>query len=224
MISCPVEGCQAWTAGVVSFRGVEDSFIRKPSVRVSGRRRVVGATRQAIEGRSRCETRMIAMAGSSWAATMLRSWPPAPAANESVDWGQIYDTWQDGFPDSQVQPRTPPAVLGDYVPANAPCDPELVSRAGGNVVSHYHDLEGRPVGCPDQKRLLAASCEQLKAAELVVGVAAGVDNARDIVGAARAGPVDAIVTGAITAQAVLALLDTPDGATGEPPRPVAEGP
>jgi DNA-binding transcriptional regulator LsrR (DeoR family) len=68
------------------------------------------------------------------------------------------------------------------------------------------------------------SCEQLKAAELVVGVAAGVDRARDIVGAARAGLVDAIVTEAITAQAVLAVLDTPDGATGEPPRPVAEGP
>jgi hypothetical protein len=55
-------------------------------------------------------------------------------------------------------------------------------------------------------------------------LAAGDDKARDIVGAARAGLVEAIVTAAITAQAVLALLDTPDGATGEPPRPVTEAP
>jgi hypothetical protein len=35
---------------------------------------------------------------------------------------------------------------------------------------------------------------------------------------------ETIVTEAITAQAVLALPDTPDEPTGEPPRPVAEGP
>jgi hypothetical protein len=80
------------------------------------------------------------------------------------------------------------------------------------------------VGCPDEKRLLAASCEQMKAAGLTLGVAAGVDKAWDIVGAVRAGLVEAIVTEAITAKAVLALLDMPDGATSEPPRPLAEGP
>jgi hypothetical protein len=42
-----------------------------------------------------------------------------------------------------------------------------------------------------------------------------------VVGAAGAGLVDAIVPQAITAQAVLALLDTPEGAAGGP---VAEGP
>jgi DNA-binding transcriptional regulator LsrR (DeoR family) len=79
------------------------------------------------------------------------------------------------------------------------------------------------IGCPDERPLLAASCERRKASGRTPGVAVGVDKARDVVGAVGAGLVEAIVTDSITAQSVLALLGTPDRATGEPPRPVAEG-
>jgi hypothetical protein len=52
---------------------------------------------------------------------------------------------------------------------------------------------------------------------MVIGVVAGVVKAPGIVGAARAGLIHAIVTEAMTAEAVLALLDGSKGDSGSPP-------
>jgi DNA-binding transcriptional regulator LsrR (DeoR family) len=75
--------------------------------------------------------------------------------------------------------------------------------AVGHVAGRRFDLGGAPVG--DQE-LLAVSYEQLRAAGTVIAVAAGAEKAAAIVGAARAGLVDVLVTDAPTASAALEVI------------------
>jgi DNA-binding transcriptional regulator LsrR (DeoR family) len=133
----------------------------------------------------------------------------------------------DGIDVALVGVGRSPATLGDYGPAHAPRNLEQIAGAAGDVLSHYYDLEGRPVRYPEERQLLAATREQLKSAGMVIGVVAGVVKAPGIVGAARAGLIHAIVTEAMTAEAVLALLDGSKGDSGSPPsrpRPNTEAP
>jgi DNA-binding transcriptional regulator LsrR (DeoR family) len=75
--------------------------------------------------------------------------------------------------------------------------------AVGDVVSRYFDLEGRPVMREHEERLLGLSRAQLRNAGTVVAVAAGPVKARSIVGAARSGLIDVLVTDAATAAGAL---------------------
>lgn len=81
--------------------------------------------------------------------------------------------------------------------------------AVGDVVSRYFDFEGRPVPFEHEERLLGLSRAQLRNTGTVVGVAAGAAKARSIVGAARAGLVDVLVTDAATASAALGAIQAP---------------
>jgi DNA-binding transcriptional regulator LsrR (DeoR family) len=76
--------------------------------------------------------------------------------------------------------------------------------AVGHVAGRRFDLAGAPVR--DDERLLAVTREQLRAAGAVIGVAAGAAKAAAIVGAARAGLVDVLVTDAPTASAALEVI------------------
>jgi DNA-binding transcriptional regulator LsrR (DeoR family) len=82
---------------------------------------------------------------------------------------------------------------------------DTLSSAAGDIVTRYFDLEGRPVAYPEEKRLLAIDRQQLRAAGTVIGVAAGENKHRAIVGAARAGLIDVLVTDGPTASAALEL-------------------
>ncbi|WP_241741154.1 sugar-binding transcriptional regulator [Paragemmobacter straminiformis] len=83
-----------------------------------------------------------------------------------------------------------------------PSEQQLVDAAG-DVIRHYFDAQGRPIDWEGADRLIAVSPEQLRRARLCIGVASGEAKALSIIGAARAGLINALVTDAQTAQAVL---------------------
>jgi DNA-binding transcriptional regulator LsrR (DeoR family) len=103
----------------------------------------------------------------------------------------------------------PPGQPGSYTPLHVSTDEArpLLSRAAGDIATRYFDLNGRPIHYPAEKRLLAVSREQLQRAGTVIGVAAGENKHRAIVGAARAQLVDVLVTDAATAGAALELAE-----------------
>jgi DNA-binding transcriptional regulator LsrR (DeoR family) len=101
----------------------------------------------------------------------------------------------------------PPGHPGSFTPLHAQTSAmhDALSSAAGDIVTRYFDLAGRPVGYPEEKRLLAVSHEQLRAAGTVIGVAAGENKHRAIVGAARAALIHVLVTDTSTAAAALEL-------------------
>jgi DNA-binding transcriptional regulator LsrR (DeoR family) len=113
----------------------------------------------------------------------------------------------DGLAAALVGIGMPPAELG-AAPAHIVSERDALSAAVGDVVSRHYDLAGDPVELPHEDRLLGVSRAQLRAAGTVIGVAAGARKVRSVVGAARAGLIDVLVTDAATAGAALELVRT----------------
>ena len=78
-----------------------------------------------------------------------------------------------------------------------------LADAAGDVVSRYFDLDGRPVAFENEALLLGMSREQLRQTGTVIAVAAGAVKGPSIVGAARAGLIDVLVTDDAAASAAL---------------------
>lgn len=91
-------------------------------------------------------------------------------------------------------------------PAHVTGERPTLARAVGDVVSRYFDSEGRPVELAHEERLLGLSREQLRNAATVIAAAADPAKGESIVGAARAGLIDVLVTDAPTAAATLREL------------------
>ena len=81
-----------------------------------------------------------------------------------------------------------------------------LSEAVGDVAGRHFDLRGAPVERAEEAHMLAVTREQLQAAGTVIAVASGTAKAASIVGAARAGIVDVLVTDAPTASAALEVI------------------
>jgi DNA-binding transcriptional regulator LsrR (DeoR family) len=90
-------------------------------------------------------------------------------------------------------------------PAHAIAHRTGLAGAVGDVVSRHFDLAGDAVTFPDEDRMLGVTRDQLRAAGTVIAVAAGTAKAPSVVGAARAGLIDVLVTDAATAGAALEL-------------------
>jgi DNA-binding transcriptional regulator LsrR (DeoR family) len=100
----------------------------------------------------------------------------------------------------------PPAEL-PVGPAHIMFEQTQLGTAVGDVASRHFDLEGNAVELEREDQLLGVSRAQLRAAGTVIGVAAGLAKARSIVGAARAGLIDVLVTDSVTAAAALELSE-----------------
>jgi DNA-binding transcriptional regulator LsrR (DeoR family) len=103
----------------------------------------------------------------------------------------------------------PPAGTVQNGPAHVVAGRADLDDAVGDVVSRYFDLAGRPQPFENEERLLGMSREQLRSTGTVIAVAAGPAKGPAIVGAARAGLVDVLVTDSGTAAAALAHLQAP---------------
>ncbi len=75
------------------------------------------------------------------------------------------------------------------------------------MIRHYYDPAGNIIRWEGQTRMIAVSPEQLSRARLSIGVASGVVKAGAILGAARSRLINALVTDAQTASAVLDLIE-----------------
>ena len=92
-----------------------------------------------------------------------------------------------------------PALPSDHA------DP-LLADAAGDVVRHYFDRQGNVIRWEGEGRMIAVSCDQLRAVPLVVGLAVGEVKVPSIIGAARARLVNHLITDTRTAEAVLDAL------------------
>ncbi len=97
----------------------------------------------------------------------------------------------------------PPTSQVETAPAHVLAARGDLDNAAGDVVSRYFDIDGKPVPFEGEKLLIGLSREQLRATGTVVAVAAGPGKGASIVGAARAGLIDVLVTDAATAEAAL---------------------
>ena len=73
------------------------------------------------------------------------------------------------------------------------------------VCSHYFAADGEVLGEEHDARLIAASRDEFKRIPLTIGVAGGPEKVAGIVGAARAGLVNALVTDEETANSCLQI-------------------
>ncbi|MFB2550190.1 sugar-binding transcriptional regulator [Ensifer soli] len=87
---------------------------------------------------------------------------------------------------------------------------QALKRAKGDVIRHYVDEDGAILTWEGQAAMIAASPEQLRRTPLVIAVAATPEKAAGIIGAVRSGMVNALVTDAATARAILDRLAPPE--------------
>jgi len=102
------------------------------------------------------------------------------------------------------------AVVGigvPYDPANhnieAAARDEALDGAAGDIVRHYFDDDGKVIDWRGEGRMIGVSSAQLRAAPVSIGLAVGADKVRSIIGAARSGMVNRLITDLATGEAVL---------------------
>ena len=82
-----------------------------------------------------------------------------------------------------------------------------IQPACGDVVGRFFAEDGTLVHYDKEPRLLAIAAEQLQRVPNAIGIAVGAEKARAIIGAARAGLIDILVTDTFTARALAAILE-----------------
>jgi DNA-binding transcriptional regulator LsrR (DeoR family) len=99
----------------------------------------------------------------------------------------------------------PPSLAPPEASVATQSEQRLVEVAG-DVIRHYFDAEGALIPWEGESWMIAVSPAQLRRTPLCIGIAAGVAKAGPIIGAARAGLINALVTDVQTAEAVLEAL------------------
>lgn len=84
--------------------------------------------------------------------------------------------------------------------------------AVGDIIGHFFDLDGRPVPCAVDDRLVALSMEELRGVPTTVAVAGGLEKTEAILGALRTGCLDVLITDSPTASAVIERAGAARGA------------
>lgn len=83
--------------------------------------------------------------------------------------------------------------------------------AVGDALGHFFDINGRPVPCPTDDRLMGLSLSELSRIPKVVCVAGGLPKVLSMVGALRGRYVNVLITDADTAQALVEHSDSAKG-------------
>jgi DNA-binding transcriptional regulator LsrR (DeoR family) len=73
----------------------------------------------------------------------------------------------------------------------------------GDILGHFYDIDGRPVECETDDRLIALDLEQLRVIPTMVAVAGGLGKVAAILGGLRGSYIDVLITDMETAQAIL---------------------
>lgn len=101
--------------------------------------------------------------------------------------------------------------IGNYQHATTMRDIELipdgVSKVVGDVTRHYFYEDGSIAQWPDYHNLMAISVDQLRRIPVSIGVAIGTDKDRAIIGAARSGMINTLVTDERAAKAVIEKIE-----------------
>lgn len=100
----------------------------------------------------------------------------------------------------------PPHALESTGIGLATTNEQAITGAAGDVIRHYFDIDGTSLPWEGEERMIAATRAQLRKAVFSIGIAASVEKARTIVGAARSGMINALVTDTSTAHAILDVV------------------
>lgn len=103
--------------------------------------------------------------------------------------------------------RLDPTYLAEYLQDEPLQHESLVRSSVSDVCSHYFAADGEALGEEHDARLIAASREEFERIPLTVGIAGGIEKVTGIVGAARAGLVNAFVTDEETAGGCLQVSE-----------------
>lgn len=99
-------------------------------------------------------------------------------------------------------PPTTRSSISRFIPQ----DDDSLSRAVGDICMNFFGAEGEEIHFPGSEHMVTTAPELLRSIPFSVGVAAGVEKARSIVGGAKAGYFRRLVTDARTARAVLDVV------------------
>jgi DNA-binding transcriptional regulator LsrR (DeoR family) len=100
-------------------------------------------------------------------------------------------------------PKHDPTLVAAGFSASDPA----IEDATGDVVGRFFAEDGTLIHYTDEPQLITISADQLRLVPNVIGIAAGIDKAKAVVGAARAGLISTLVTDTVTARAIAPLLD-----------------
>lgn len=104
------------------------------------------------------------------------------------------------------------AYLRDGTTTDMGFGADQAARVAGDVVRHYFDRDGAEIRWPGQENQMSIGRAQLERIPLAIGVAMGRDKARSIIGAARSGMINALVTDTRAASEMLDLLERGESA------------
>ena len=82
----------------------------------------------------------------------------------------------------------------------------LLDDSSGDVVRHYFDEQGDIINWRGEGHMIGVTCDQLRRAPISIGLAAGNEKVRSIIGAARTGMITRLITDTRTAEGVLDRL------------------
>ena len=99
--------------------------------------------------------------------------------------------------------RSSVSIVEDMLLDEAELGTCLAQRPAGDVAGRFFDDTGLELGPPTTERVIGVTLEDLRAVPCVVGLAAGQEMARGVLGGPRTGGIDVLVVDLPLAQAVL---------------------
>lgn len=134
---------------------------------------------------------------------------PSPAMRDTLaedpEFRRVTGFWTDAAA-ALVGIGAPPAGR-DSISTSVPLDDEGLQDGVGDVCLNFYRSDGGPIDFPGSDRMVRISSQELQKVPRTIAVAVGAEKVPSIVGAARAGLFNRLVTDAPTAQALLASLD-----------------
>jgi DNA-binding transcriptional regulator LsrR (DeoR family) len=110
-----------------------------------------------------------------------------------------------------------PPLLRSDIPRFVPTGSDSLRAAVGDVCSRFYDRSGEEVDFEGRDRLIAVELEALRHVPVTIAVAVGKEKVDSIVGGARGGYFNPLVTDPSTAAAILQTLSDTESDKGLSP-------
>lgn len=124
----------------------------------------------------------------------------------------VIDLWRKA--DCAVLGIGSPPSQRKSIASDIPLGDPALNRAVGDVCLHFFDLNGEPVSFPGSDRVIGTPVSTLREIPHAIALATGSDKAPSIIGAARGGYINELITDSATAVEVLDLLDRTEPVEG----------
>lgn len=83
----------------------------------------------------------------------------------------------------------------------------------GDILSHYYDINGKEIPTPWKDRIMGIDLEQLQQIDNVIGVVAGVEKGKAVLGALRGGFINTLIIDIPLAETLLEQIDQEEGSS-----------